>query len=137
MGAIYNRWKVVAWLGPEPRAFRWLCKQSTSELPSNPVITPTTFHLNPTRLHHHLAIVQTRPCPPMLGFVDKFVMFVLLLVRHVFFWVIIILHRRLEGWVSWNNRLKRAPRGSCCWIFSDIGLMISNIIQWLYTNQWE
>jgi len=36
----------------------------------------------------------------MLGFVDKFVMFVLLLVRHVIFWVIIILHRRLEGWVG-------------------------------------
>ena len=52
---------------------------------------------------------------PMLGFVDKvlasfncaiflftnyfvknFVMFVLPLVRHVFFWVIIILHRRLH-----------------------------------------
>jgi len=36
----------------------------------------------------------------MLGFIDKFVMFVLLLVRHVFFWVIIILHHRLEGWVG-------------------------------------
>ena len=63
---------------------------------------------------------------PMLGFIDKFVMFVLLLVRHVFFWVIIILHRRLEGWVGWNNRLKRTPRGSCCWIyFPDVGLLIS------------
>ena len=45
---------------------------------------------------HHLAIVQTRPSEPMLGFVDKFVMFVILLVRHMFFWVIIILHRRLK-----------------------------------------
>ena len=36
---------------------------------------------------------------PMLGFIDKFVMFVLLLVRHMFFWVIIILHCCLEGWV--------------------------------------
>ena len=36
------------------------------------------------------------PTPPMLGFVDKFVMIVLLLVRHVLFWVIIFLHRRLH-----------------------------------------
>ena len=27
------------------------CKQSTTELPSHPVISPTTFHLNPTLLH--------------------------------------------------------------------------------------
>ena len=64
---------------------------------------------------HHLAIVQTRPSPPMLRFVDKVlarfnwanfnsqitwrknvVMFVLPLVRHMFFWVIIILHLRLH-----------------------------------------
>ena len=34
------------WL--EPRAFCWPCKHSTTELPSHPVISPTTFHLNPT-----------------------------------------------------------------------------------------
>ena len=76
---------------------------------------------------HHLAIVQTRSSPSMLVFVNKFVKFVTILVEHVFFWVIIILQRRLDGWVGWNNRLKRAPRGSCCWIyfFPDRGLMIS------------
>ena len=64
---------------------------------------------------HHLAIVQTRPSPLMLRLVDKVlarfncasfnshitwrkncVMFVLPLVRHVFFWVFIILHRLLH-----------------------------------------
>ena len=44
-----------------------------------------------------MAIVQTPTSPPMLGFVDKFVMFVLLLVRHVFFWVIIIVVSRVES----------------------------------------
>ena len=66
---------------------------------------------------HYLSIVQTQPSPPMLGLVDKIFMLVLLLVRHVFFWVIIILHRRLEGWVGWNNRFKHAPRGSYCWLY--------------------
>ena len=49
LGAICNRWKV--WL--EPRAFRWPCEHSTTELPSHPVISATTFHLNPTRLHDY------------------------------------------------------------------------------------
>ena len=67
------------------------------------------------RSHHSLAIVQTRPSPPMLGFLDKvlvrfncaifnlhstwrkhFVTCLLPVVRHVFFWVIIIVHRRLH-----------------------------------------
>ena len=57
-------------------------------------------------ISHHLAIIQTRPSPPILGFVDKvlarfnytffnshitgrknFVMFVISLLRHMFFWV--------------------------------------------------
>ena len=42
-------------------------------------------------------------------------MFLLSLVRHVFFCVIIFLHRRLH-W-DLNNRLKRAPRGSCRWSY--------------------
>ena len=66
-----------------------------------------------------LIMVQTRPSPPMLGFVYKvlarfncaifnshitwrknFLMFVLPLLRHVFFWVIIILHRLYWGLVQ-------------------------------------
>jgi len=45
----------------------------------------------------------------------SFVMFLLPLVRHVFFCVIIIVCTvvSIEGWVGLNNRLKRAPRGSC------------------------
>ena len=39
------------WL--DPRAFRWPCEHSTTELPSHPVISATTFHLNPTRLHDY------------------------------------------------------------------------------------
>ena len=46
-----NRWKIVARPGLEPRVFRWPCEHSTTELLSRPVISPTTFHLNPTRLH--------------------------------------------------------------------------------------
>ena len=46
-----NRWKVVARLGLEPRVFCGLCEHSTTELPSHLVISPTTFHLNTTRLH--------------------------------------------------------------------------------------
>ena len=41
----------MAQQGLEPRVFRWPCKHSTTELPSHPVISPTTFRLNPTRLH--------------------------------------------------------------------------------------
>ena len=45
---ICTRWKYVArpWL--EPRAFRWPCEHSTTELPSYPVISPTILHLKPT-----------------------------------------------------------------------------------------
>ena len=39
--------------GHEDRAFRWSCEHSTTELLSHPVISPTTFHLTPTRLHKH------------------------------------------------------------------------------------
>ena len=35
----------------EPKAFRWQCEYSTTELPSHPVISPTTFRHNPSRLH--------------------------------------------------------------------------------------
>ena len=38
--------------GLEPRAFRWPCEHSTTELPSHPAISPTTFHLNPTPVTH-------------------------------------------------------------------------------------
>ena len=34
------------------RASRRLCEHSTTELPSHPVISPTTFHLNPTQFTH-------------------------------------------------------------------------------------
>ena len=37
--------------GSKPRAFHWPCEHSTTDLPSHPVISPTTFHLNPTWLH--------------------------------------------------------------------------------------
>ena len=42
------RWKIVAQWRLKPRAFRWPYKYSTTELPSHPVISPTTFHLKPT-----------------------------------------------------------------------------------------
>ena len=71
----------------------------------------------------------------MLGFVDKFVMYVLLLVRYVFFWVIIFLHRRLEGWVGLNNRLKRAPRGSCCWIINPYSTTINPLSLFPFHHQ--
>ena len=51
--AICDRWKVIAQPGHEPRAFSLLCEHSTTELLSHPVISPTTFHLTPTRLHKH------------------------------------------------------------------------------------
>ena len=70
-----------------------------------------------------MAIVQTRPSPPMLGFVDKFVMFVLLLVRHVFFWVIIIVVSRVE---SVEVIVENVPH--------VVHAVESNFIQ-LYTNQ--
>ena len=43
-----NRWTIVAWPGLEPRVFCWPCEHSTFELPSHPVISPTTVHLQPT-----------------------------------------------------------------------------------------
>ena len=51
LGAICNRWKSVARPGLEPRAFRRPCEHATTELPSHPMISSTTFYLNPTRLH--------------------------------------------------------------------------------------
>ena len=50
---ICNRWNIVARPGLEPRAFRWPCEYTTTELPSHPVISPTSFHLNPSRLQIH------------------------------------------------------------------------------------
>ena len=37
------RWKDVAWTGLELSAFRLLCKRSSTELPSRPVISRTSF----------------------------------------------------------------------------------------------
>ena len=54
LGPVCNRWKSGAGPGLEPRVFRWACDDSTTELPSHPVISPTTFHLNPTLLPLHL-----------------------------------------------------------------------------------
>ena len=48
LGAICNRWKIGAQPELEPRAFRWPCEHSITELPSHAVISPTTFHLKPT-----------------------------------------------------------------------------------------
>ena len=48
LGAICNRWKIVARPGLEPRAFCWPCEHSTTELPSHPVISTTILHLKPT-----------------------------------------------------------------------------------------
>ena len=47
-GFYCNRWKIVARPGLEPRAFRWQCEHSTTELRSHPVISPTILHLKPT-----------------------------------------------------------------------------------------
>ena len=57
--AFCNRWKIVTRPGSNPgplySGFFMLgaiCNEhSTTELPSHPVISPTTFHLNPTRSH--------------------------------------------------------------------------------------
>ena len=43
--------------GLKPRVC-WPCEHSTIELPSHPVISPTTFHLNPTRLHTSLGTLN-------------------------------------------------------------------------------
>ena len=45
---VCNRWTIVTRPGLETRAFRWPCEHSTTELPSHPVISPTTFHIKPT-----------------------------------------------------------------------------------------
>ena len=45
LGVICNRWKIVGLKQFADRA------NTTTELPSHPVISPTTFHLNTTRLH--------------------------------------------------------------------------------------
>ena len=44
--------------GLKPRVFYWPCEHSTTELPSHPVISPTTFYLNPTRLHTSLGTLN-------------------------------------------------------------------------------
>ena len=45
-----NRWTVVARPGLEPMTFRWPCEHYHWAT-EPPVISPTPFHLNPTRLH--------------------------------------------------------------------------------------
>ena len=54
-----NKWTIVARPGLEHRAFCWPCEHSTTELPSHPVISPTTVHLKPTRLHtYHFYLIM-------------------------------------------------------------------------------
>ena len=52
--AISNRWKIVARPGLEPRVFHWPCEHSTTELPSQTVISPTILHLTATPVTYFL-----------------------------------------------------------------------------------
>ena len=47
-----NRWTSVARPGLETRVFHWPCEHSSTELPSQPVISPIPFHLKPTPVTH-------------------------------------------------------------------------------------